>query len=586
MASQMQTGQNVDYVQVFQILSDGLEELLKGLKASPEAKLKSYTMEIENLLSFLDTLGFIQETMSNERLRETLQNSIRSMRKTFFHIPRKILVQQLNVEMDAKSGLPQFLVQAIQLLGPHIRVSSNGMTAYVMIETQDEMFFDEDLVFQYLNNVGITHGIKKDVIRDLFTERQFDEEVCVAKGKLPTKGKDGRIEYTLHVDDLNYKPKEVDQHKVSYKDINLYEYIQAGGVLAKKIPPVSGKSGYTVLGREIPAREPQAAQFPQMNYTKISDDDLHLVATEDCCITKREGVIHLEPALKISESISYKTGNISTKVSVIVNGDVLTGFSIKTEKDIHVGKIVEGAYLEAKEAITVLGGVQGKGKAVLEANGDITAKFIANATANSLNSITAETEITHSQINAGEDVVVSGHPGNIVGGEIIADSNVIASNIGSELGVKTVIRLGGRAEDIASMIIETQEKIAEQEEALDKCHQVLDILKQRQSQFDTPQDDIEESRKRAQEMLEKAQKNLEELHQENDGLQAQYDNCLRKSRTVRARHNIFPGTIVEIQGVEFEVKKPTGPAIFVKQGDEIVQFPYQELPKDKKAQTR
>ncbi len=570
---------SIPYAEIIQGLSHGAETLLKDLKAVPKSNIQSYYIEIENILQFLETLSFIQETMSSERLQDTLHNTVHSIHKDVHNIPKNILTQLPRVSLDNQSGIPNFLVQSIHMLGPYIRIGKNEMSAWVRLDSEEVVYYTPDILVECLRNFGVIKGLLEDKVRDIFESKKYDEEVCIAKGIAPEMGEDGRIEYTVDIDDLGQTPKRLSSHKVSFKDIKLYEYVAEGNVIANKIPPKPGKPGFTVTNRTIAPIEAQKAEFPEMDFTKKSDDDNHLLVTEDCCIKKINGIIYLEPSLHVPESISYKTGNVSSKVAVVVEKDVLTGFDLHSEKSIQVGGIVEGAKIEAKGNVIIRGGIQGKEKAVIDSNADITARFISNATTNSLGNTVVESEIVNSKVWAGGQVFVTGHPGNIVGGEINADSDVVANSIGSELWIKTIIRIGGRAQDLTTMIRETQDKITSQEEAVDKCNQIIDALRMRESQSPLPNKDVKKSKLQAEEMLSQAKQNLEELFFENDSLQKQYEDSLQKSRTVRAKVTIYPGTVIKIQDVELTVNNSTGPVMFLKQGAEIIQLPYQAIQK-------
>ena len=78
-------------------------------------------------------------------------------------------------------------------------------------------------------------------------------------------------------------------------------------------------------------------------------------------------------------------------------------------------------------------------------------------------------------------------------------------------------------------------------------------------------------------MMAEGQKNFADLMAEQDDLQPQYEDSLTKSRTVRARKNILPGTVINILGTELVIKRPTGPAMVAKYGDELSVFPFKEL---------
>ncbi|MEW6234479.1 MAG: FapA family protein [Candidatus Omnitrophota bacterium] len=559
------------------LLGGGMATLIDELRKIPKEKMKHYFMELENIRGFLETLEFIRETMPEERLHETIRNTVKSIRKAFENIPRAAVSQMTAVSVDPACGLPDFLFRVMRLLGPTIRINKNQMSAWIEIDSEEAAFFTPECVLEGLKRKNVVRGVMESQVQEIFETSIFNQEVLIAKGKSPTFGQDGRIEFKIQVEDMGRTPKKLLSGRVSFKDIKLFDYIALGNVLAEKIPPAPGTPGYTVTDRVLAPPEAREAQFPDCEYTKISEDGKTLLATENCCVTKKDGRILLEPSLIVSGNVSYETGNLDSQVAIIVQKDVLPDFLIRCEKDIHVQGTVEAARLEAKGNIVIKGGVLGKDKALLEASGDISARFIANATATSLNQIVVESEIMNSKIWSGGRVIVAGAPGQIVGGEIDADADVVADTIGSELGVKTVIRLGGKIEDLSALILETQQKIAEQEEAMDKCGLIIDTLKQQIAQSPAPPEELKQALDRARDMSQKIRYTYNDLIAESDGLQVQYEESLKRTRTVRARKNIMPGVVIQIQGAELAVKKPTGPATVVKQGDELAVFPFKEI---------
>ena len=80
-------------------------------------------------------------------------------------------------------------------------------------------------------------------------------------------------------------------------------------------------------------------------------------------------------------------------------------------------------------------------KAVLEAGGNICAKFIEGATVTSGGYLETES-ILHSNVVARTEINVTGHKGFITGGRIQAGSKLSAKKIGSPMGANTVVEVG------------------------------------------------------------------------------------------------------------------------------------------------
>ena len=64
--------------------------------------------------------------------------------------------------------------------------------------------------------------------------------------------------YLVDIDDLSLVPKEL-SGRVSFKDVNLFNYISSGQPIAQ-IAPVPGKPGLTITN--LKPMDPLAAEFP------------------------------------------------------------------------------------------------------------------------------------------------------------------------------------------------------------------------------------------------------------------------------------------------------------------------------------
>lgn len=560
-------------MEVIDVLRKGLELILGELHKLSNVELRPYHAEIESILAFLGTLTSLEDTMSKERFTEAIRNALKSLRLVYKRIPPSFRQRFSAVAVDPKSGMPEFLSQAILLLGPALIISENQMKAWMLVNSEDAICLSPDTVVVNLKQNGIIRGIDEKRIREIFTSSLFDREICIAEGTEPTPGEDTRIEYLVHLHDLGRTPALLAGGKVSFKDIRLFSYVKSGDVLARLIPPTRGTPGYTVTDQVLTPSEPEETEIQPFENSYISEDGMRLIAATDGCISKRYGQVIFEPMLQVSSDVSFETGNINSKVVVLINRNVLTGFSVQSEGDIHVQRIVEGARLESKGTIVLEGGIQGKGKAMIEANGDVIAKFICNAKVSSLGNVISEAGILNSRIWAGGKV--ANGSAEIVGGEINADAAVVSNVIGSEAGVKTVIRLGVRAEELARLIVETEQQIAEQQEVVDNCSLILG--QQNGESSVPPGGELDRQFARAEELRERAQLNINDLLVQADSLQVQYEESLKRSRSVRVRKNIMPGTVINIQGAELSILEPTGPVTIVKQGGNLVILPFKEL---------
>ena len=559
------------------VVQDGLAKMIETLKKHQNPHFRAFLQEMESCLSFFETLNLIKDSMPDQRFQDALRNTARSIHSKFENLSKTDLSLLPDIEMDTAANSLLFISLAYRFIGPWISVSPNEMKAWIRIDKSENQFFTPEKIITCLNQIGVIKGINEESIQELFQKKLFDQQILAAEGILPQNGKNGRVEYTFDINSLNRKPKELANGKVTLDDINLCIYIAEGDAIARLIPPVLGIPGYTVTNRTITPPIPKLADLPVIENTHITEDQENLVASMDGCILQKNGHIVLEPNLRIKGNISYETGNIDSKVLVWIGKDVMPGFSVSTDKDIFIGGVVEGASLKSKGNIMIKGGILGKEKSVIECNGTIHAKYVANAKISSMEDIIVEKEITHSQLWAGGTIILIHPLGKIIGGDINADGEVIASQIGSELGVKTSVTLGIQSEKISKLIEENQIKIEEQEEMQEKCLQIIDMLDARSQQTPENKIEIENALKKAHIMLAEADNNVKTLNKESDLLQIQYEESAKRIRTIRARTTILPGTILSIQSIECIITKSTGPCTVVCEGDHLAFYPFQEL---------
>ena len=69
----------------------------------------------------------------------------------------------------------------------------------------------------------------------------------------PIKGKDGKVEFHVDVDEKIMGPKELQDGTVDFRETTYIPTIEEGTVFATIDPPEEGQDGKNVLGEPIPA---------------------------------------------------------------------------------------------------------------------------------------------------------------------------------------------------------------------------------------------------------------------------------------------------------------------------------------------
>jgi len=289
---------------------------------------------------------------------------------------------------------------------------------------------------------GIKYGVDHEIVSKLSREKLYGRWYDVAFGKKPVNGINGYIEYFFETEKKSLKPKVRDDGTVDYKSINLFDAVIEGQKLAVAHPPVLHQDGMNVQGKVIPAvRAKNTPPLPKGKNTAILEDKVTLVAEISGRISYVYGKVNILPILEINGNVDNETGNIDFIGSVIIKGNVISGFTVNAGADIEINGSVESATIKSGGNITLLKGVQGANKAIIEAEGDINANFIENAILIAGGNIIANS-IMHSVVKCGKGLTLMGHRGLFVGGKAVVGNQVEAKVIGSMMSTVTEIEVG------------------------------------------------------------------------------------------------------------------------------------------------
>ena len=254
------------------------------------------------------------------------------------------------------------------------------------------------------------------------------------------------------------------------------------------------------------------------------------------------------------------TGNIEYEGSVLVRGNVCSNFSVISHGNIEVRGIVEGAHLEADGDIIIARGMNGMGKGVLRAGGNIVVKFMENVDAEAQGYVSAET-ILHSHVSAGTDVTVTGRKGFIAGGRVCATHSINVKTLGSSMGADTVVEVGVDP-GLKNKFQQYQKDVVDAKCELDKIEGIISGAKKRI--VTNAPITAEQARFIATSILRKAdltrevtakEEKLEDMQELMEG---------KKVAQIIVTGEVFPGTKICISEVSMVVKSSCQYCRFVK----------------------
>lgn len=363
-----------------------------------------------------------------------------------------------------------------------VTLNDDKTVAYLQfVKKEDEFSCTTDALLQFLQSEGLKFGIQEDIVKRFAAnpKEYFFSQTPIAMGQEPVHGENGWIRYAFAIDDDNrHKPSETDDGKVDLKDITRLNNIRKGQIIAELVPPVPGRPGTAVTGEPIPCKEGKEAHFKIGKNVVLNPEQTALYAAIDGLVTQTDkGKLNVFPVYEINGDVDYSIGNIDFVGTVVVRGNVLTGFRISAAGDIRVVGGVEGAELFADGSIEITGGIIGYNKGLVKAGQNVKSSFIQDGNVQAREDVIVSQSIMHSNIRAGRDVICSGTKGLIVGGNVQAGERVTARVIGNPMSTTTSIEVGVLPE-LRNELQELRQQIKDQLANMDKTEKALTLLDQ------------------------------------------------------------------------------------------------------------
>ncbi len=413
-----------------------------------------------------------------------------------------------------------------------------------------------------LEQKKVKYGIKEDAIEKFYKNPQYCTDVVVAEGLPVKQGQHATIEYYFDTD-LSTKPALAEDGSVDFFNLKTFTQCQKGDILAKLNPPIPGEPGMTIFGEPIRPFDVKKAVLKYGRNISISEDNRVLTADINGQVSLVEGKVFVTDVLEL-DNVNTATGNIDYAGSVRVLGNVTENFSVKAGGSIEVRGVVEGAYLEAGENITIARGMNGMGKGVLKAGGNVISKFLENAEVTAGGFVSTDS-ILHCNVNAGTEVTVSGRRGFITGGKVTAGNLVSVKTLGSDMGADTIVEVGIDP-NIKVRVAELQKIINDAQKSLAQSKPVLESFAVKLKSGATLSMDQKMYMQTLLTEQKEKQTAMAEATQELEGYEALMEQS--NSARVEVTGDVYAGTKICISDVSMVVKSSMTYCQFVKaEGD-------------------
>lgn len=429
-------------------------------------------------------------------------------------------------------------------------------------EDNEEIYEVGDIV-EFLISKGVVFGIDERKIQKILEEGVYDTYVTVAVGEKAIEGRDGYYLYTFDTNP-NKKPRLREDGTVDYLNLNLFQTVSKGDLIARYFAKIDGEDGTNVLGQKIVVKKGKHLSPLRGKGFFTSEDCMEYYALYDGKVEVANGCINVTQTSMLPGNVDLNSGNLDVKGDLDIMGNVITGMVVKASGNVTIGGLVEGASIIAGKNVLIKGGILGGGKAKVVAGGNIFAQFIENAIIESGDCVQANS-VVNSIVTAYNDINIFGKTSSIIGGSLKANRMVRTRCIGSIGQITTRINVGMESSEIASLKYKEMKR-KEIEGELHKVETAINMMKNMSEQ---------------KEMLmmltrTKIDRNamLTNLNKEIEDLRIRMK--LAAKAEVIAETMAYQGTIVSIDGIVLKLDNDYEKISFIRKKDKILTRMYKE----------
>ena len=317
----------------------------------------------------------------------------------------------------------------------HLRAlfSNDAIEGYESFEV--DITLGIKFILDKLQEKGIKHGIQSDILENIAEKKSINSaQVLIAKGNSPI---DEGVELKLNFDyvqmpDLQ-NTENADFHNLGF-GIDVFE----GQLLAEQHISGPGENGKTIFGKNLPYVKShlKPLSFNSNVIIEKSGPDTRFISRIDgVLLNNKKETLHIEHELTINGNVDFNIGNLSSNHPININGDLTSGFFVRSKKDIHIkGSIEKNAIVESGGSVFIERGVNQN--AQISADKNIELKFSQSAHLKANQDITIfghcfDNTIFCKGVFTCTNELVKGEKGAVIGGTINAIQGIKLFSVGS-----------------------------------------------------------------------------------------------------------------------------------------------------------
>jgi hypothetical protein len=302
----------------------------------------------------------------------------------------------------------------------------------------------------FLASSGVKEGFIAEAVESFAVKAaagQAQTMVLLATGTPSLAGENGWLSYTAQASITETKVVD-DASSIDMHNVQTFINVMPGDEIGRIIPPSPGKSGKSVTGQTIPARQGKPLNLKiGENITTMEDGNLLVAATAGrVCVAS--GEISVSEEYVVAGDVNFRVGSIVFNGFVEIRGDILDGFNVTAVKGLRVNGNIGSCQIKSDGDICFCG-MDGMEKGTVECGGTLTANFIHEANVEVAGDVIIDVELHNCHVNSLGRIIVN--KGAVAGGSYTALKGIETKKVGSPASIKTTLRAGIDYRDIPEL---------------------------------------------------------------------------------------------------------------------------------------
>ncbi|EGB15256.1 protein of unknown function DUF342 [Pseudodesulfovibrio mercurii] len=377
----------------------------------------------------------------------------------------------------------------------------------------------------------------------------------LVQGAHPVPGRDGWLESLVATREET--GTEDASGRLDFRDRGFYPMVVTGQIIGRLHPPTAGEGGIDIYGKTIPAHAGRELKIHLGENVLLQNDGVTYAAKAQGVAVMERNTLSVTQCLVVQGNVDLNSGNVKVEHgSIKVLGSIQAGFSVSAPRHVLVDGSIESATVYAGGLVEVKGGILMPDGGEIVSDGRVIANYAINARIRARHDVIIANEVQNSTIRTDGRITALSGKGTVLGGEILARRGIEVNELGSELGVATVV----------GILLDE----AEDEDLREERLRVVRSIKKIDATLGTepPETLLARTPEARRAALAEVIKHREALVRRRDVLSEKINGLTQRRQqemegiTIRVKKFVHPGTVIQFGTIRKKVEKRLPSPVF------------------------